>query len=273
MELDRAFEALGLMSRKPEGQLLATDFTKVRIAMSEKVYELNEKTQRQVEKKWKEHLASHPNDFDGLLASLHQCTLVKGELFLVARSVAFSVFYATRPEQSVCLEGVVLDKDFPLPLSVGAITRTSDNCIVVGQRSQTAFNRHEYTFLPGGYLDPDRDSFIERLNKKITPLLSPKLALGSEFSEELRYRDFTFFRWLGLVFSCVGSKQPLLAATLETPKTSQQVISLSRYGLRDENKKIFCVPADLASLKEFVSTHWLCSHDVWKLALWVAVNY
>lgn len=279
LEINEAFKALGLESRQNEGQLLATDFAKVSVTMSENSRELDEKTRQQVEEKWRKHLRSCSNDFEGPLVSLYKIFQIDNVLNLRVRPVSFSVFYATRPEQVALLErrdDEPLDWNYPLPLSVGAVTLTAPSpnypkgSLIFAKRSKTAFNRDEYTLLPGGYLNPIQDDFIEKEHRLSRRFVSPRLALDREFKEELRFESYKLVQWLGLVFNCIDSKQPLLAVALETPKTAEEVLAFASRGAECENTRIVCVPADLPSLKEFVATHRLCSHDVWKLALWVA---
>jgi len=276
VDLKEAFSVLGLEDRKKEAHLIAEGFSDVEITLGKNRRRIKESQLEQIEKKWKDHLKDHPNDFDGPLASFQRGKIQNNILYLETRPTKFSIFWATRPEESggLLVRASAFDREYPLPLSFGAIAVTAPSesypkgCIVVAKRSKTAFNEAEYTFLPGGYFDPQKDRFRESGKT----FLSLESAIIREAKEELNCRPKLPPQYLGLVYSRVGSKQPLIAVGLKLSETTEQ-LKLNKDVGEWENQDIFFVPADLKSLIYLSINYRLCTHDLWKLALYVSKNY
>lgn len=275
VELDKAFTVLGLLDRKHEAQLLTKDFSKVLVGLGRHRRNMPVSQREQIQKQWENHTKDHPNDFDGVLASLKSGKIQNNVLCLETRPTNFSIYWATRKTESSSLlvRATAFDRERPLPLSFGAITVTApsesypEGCIVVAKRGQTAFNEAEYTFLPGGYFDPGKDQFREAKRT----FLSLESAIIREAKEELNCRPNLPPQFLGLVFSRIGSQQPLIAIQLKLFETTEQLKSLKT--TEWENQEIFFVPNNLKSLIFLSINYRLCTHDLWKLALYVSKNY
>lgn len=271
MELNHAFDGLGLKERKEEAQLLVRGFTSINIALDKRSKRLDEEQEEQLNVFWKKYQAGHPEDVNGSVLSLKQYCIKKKELCLTVRPSNFASHLATQPRRPsrLAFTGGSMDNNYPLALSVGAVTTTTDDCMVFCKRTKTAFNSEEYTLPPGGYLNLD-DKFCQNDIQYISAVKG----IRREYLEELSGLGDCFnISLLGLVYSCIGSRQPLIAVELKIPYSKKEVEAMLNSTKQDwEMGKFHFVPTSMAKLREFAQNHYLCTHDVWKLALWVSKN-
>jgi hypothetical protein len=260
-----------LKKRKEEGQLLARRFSTVVIALDSRVQKFDVEQEESFAEVWNKHKEIYPDDINNENISLRQYSVKDEELFLRVRRSRFVAHLATQPKRPsrLIVTNRLLDNDYCLAVSVGAVAVTRDNYIVFCQRTGTAFNPGEYTLPPGGYLDIDD---IFRNDGK--NFLSLEKGIKREYREELRGLDYQFgVKTLGLVYSRIGSRQPLIAVETKIPHTRDEAESLLKSADQDwEMGEFHFIRADMDSLRNFVQSHHLCTHDVWKLALWVSKN-
>ena len=277
--LSVAFKVLGIEDRQKECLLFVRDIQNLEIMFAPKRDLAYEKEKERVRKFWEEHLKTYPEDTDGPIASLMNLARDKKDLKLTVRRKKFSdhLHGLACRSSKLLFNGSTLDRNNALALSVGAITLTKPSekypkgCIIFSQRKQTPLNCGEYTLLPSGYLDPAEDCYNEDGKK----YLSLAKALNREFGEELPgLRPYFDFKILGLIYVCVGSKQPLIVVSIKIPYTAEEAMSI--LGSRKPDREVenyFCVPADIESLREFFKKYPACSDAVYRTALWVADNY
>ncbi|MDD5569171.1 MAG: hypothetical protein PHG23_02035 [Candidatus Pacebacteria bacterium] len=281
MELDQAFKALGLEDRRAECRLLVQKFTEIKILLIRSRRSTNGEKEL-VRAFWDEHIKTHPNDTNDPIASLMYFSVKKGELLLTVRKKNFAEHLyglSSRPSEFV-FKGTPLDSKNALALSFGAVAVTKPSekypqgCIIFSKRGKTALNCGEYTALPGGYFNPTKDFTGKNSNGDKEKYISLEKAVERESSEELPGLDsYENLETLGLIYSCSGSKQPLIAISIKLPYATELAMQILRSRKPDwEVENYIFVPADIEGLKEFVKEHALCSHDVWKIALYVAKN-
>ena len=274
-ELNEAFRLLGIDDFQKKGQLV-TLCSEVNIIPSAQIHRYSKEKKEEFYQIWAKHIASHPKDFDGHLVSLKNITLEGGgpkkTVNLFVRPTLFSIFLATKEiRQGKRLKIATcraLDAEYPLPLSVGPITLTSDGYIVYSERQGTFFEDGQVNFLPSGYIDP----FKARLRGQ--GIISFREAVFRELREEVGLPNKGEIIPLGIVQSLSGSCQPLIAGVMKIPFTAKEVdIRTRSRAAAEEVKEVKFVHADIESLKKFCETHSLCAHDEWKIGLFVAMAY
>lgn len=282
---------LGLQNGSPEAQCLFAGFSGLRIFFGKPAWE-NRTTKEEKERikgVWQEHLKTHRDDFEGCLASLKGFSTRNGEVCLIVRSANFSSFVATRSKclgKRVTISSHSLDKDYPLPISFGIVTRTlpteenPNGCIVAAIRGNTAFDSGKATFLPGGYVNlENKKSWLEKRwpLAKVPGMemeyreIFPEKEIKRKLEEELKEVYWTNPpRLLGIVHSLSGSCNPAIIGRMDVSSTAENIMDFCKDGTVGGIKEIICVPADLNSLREFVQKHALGIHDVYKIAFYLA---
>lgn len=263
--------ALGLERYFSLGQVLIENFNSVDLTERNIKMDISSRTEREIERKWEKHLLTHPEDFDGDLGSvIEMYEYPRGTLKVKFHKGKFSQFYATyeRREPKLDLRQNILDRETCLPISIGAVMRTSptpenpSGCIVFAKRSKTAFDEKTITLLPGGYFDPTKDFFIGQRFDHLFKEYSIELTLLRELFEETRINLNTIkINYLGVVYNSQGSRQPLIACYIDIPFSKGLIAD-------EESEKIFLVRNDIKSVREFLKGKTLAIHDAWKLILY-----
>jgi len=178
--------------------------------------ELDPHLQRKIEKKWIAHLKQYPYEFNGALLSVSKIEARREILYITVRPTDYKTYIGTRwkrKKRKLDLAQKPLDRDFPLPLSIGAVTATKDDKIAIGIKKKVGLGKGLTTTLPGGYFDPQKD-----LNWQDCILREMKEELGieSNFIKSLKV--------LGLIFDCKVSQQPLLAIDMRVEVESEEII-------------------------------------------------
>ncbi|MCK9445311.1 hypothetical protein M0Q50_00290 [bacterium] len=273
MGLNESLRALGLEPRKGEIQILAQSLPyghlNIEIFCNSKPREMLKTQKPKVKLYWQEHLKTHPRDFNGKLLSVKMIKKMHGNVHIFTRPCHFAEFKWSR---QFCQGKILdikspepLDLEYPLPLSVGPIVQTvpdrkhPNGCIVVSIRGNTAIENGQAGFIPSGYFSPIEDCKMK--------MAFPSQAALREMREEMSGIDSWSKapKWSAIIQSTIGSCQPLITGIMEIPFTAKEVTAICNQNLEAELQKIFCVPADIESLKRFVAKNNLCSHDVGKI--------
>jgi hypothetical protein len=209
-------------------------FQQVRLQILPSKLELTQSLREKIEKRWKEHLMEHPYDFAGPLASVSEIKREERTLTLVLRRTDYKAFIGTRQRnrKSLNLTQKPLDKEFPLPLSIGAVTITQDNKIVAGIRERVGLSKGLVCTLPSGFFDPTKDFTWED-------------CLQRELREEIGIERFTQTKILGLIFDRKIAQQPLLAVRIKIPIASNEI---SRAQI-DEIKELAFIDNSITGVK------------------------
>lgn len=263
--------ALGLEGYFSLGQVLMEDFNSVDLIERRTRMNISSRAEREIERKWRDHLSTHPKDFDGDLGSvIEMYEYPRGTLKVKFHKGKFSQFYTTygNRKPKLDLSQHFLDKETCLPISIGAVMRTSptpespSGCIVFATRSNTAFEKETITLLPGGYFDPTKDFFIGQRSGHLVRNYSIEATLLRELFEETQINLNTVkVNYLGVVYNSRGSRQPLIACYIDIPFSNGLIAD-------EESEKIFLVKNDIKSVKNFLKGKKLATHDAWKLILY-----
>ncbi len=262
---------LGFEEYVSSGQVLCAGFENVELLEEKKQRRFSPEFLATIEAVWLKHLQNSPNDYNGRVGSIVSFSLSGKKLTIKFREGSFAEFYATqsrRPE-FVDVKSKCLDREICLPLSFGAVAVTKPSplhpkgCIVFAQRGKTAFDEDRLTLLPGGYFDPDKDYFRGERGK----VYSISVTILRELFEELHVPVCESVRFLGLVYNNQGSRQPLLALSLNLPFTTEELKEITRNMKEEEVRQIFFVENDISVVGEFIRGKKLAVHDAWKLLL------
>lgn len=280
MDSNGVFKLLSLENRKNQAQVIVSGFSELEIECTKRARIISDEQAAKVKEVWNEHLKSRPNDFDGSTLSLKRITVEGKKVQLLCRASKYSEFMVSRKEckigrLKICSQHNSIDFHYPVPVSFGMVVRTKptkehpNGCIIAAIRGDTTFESGKATFLPGGYIDPDKDA--KRINdgKKVINLND---VIMREYKEELPRLK----RWnkepkiLAIVHSLVESCQPAIIGWFEIPYTAEEVASICGEKFENEIQKIIFVPADIESLRVFAQKYSLCIHDVYKLVYYLA---
>jgi len=208
--------------------LVVGPFKEVKLEDTKSQWEPPKGLGKKIEKKWREHLKMRPNDFPGPMASVSSITIEEDRLIIKFRRTTYKEFIGTRRKstQRLILTKEPLDKNIALPFSVGAVTVTEDNKIVLEIRGKVGLGEGLLNTLPSGWFDPTQD-------------LTWRDCLLRELKEEtgVDEREVIEVKILGLVFDCKLTQQPLLAVTLRISRISKEIIQPR--GLKEIARLIF----------------------------------
>jgi len=208
-------------------------FQRVELCKTSSTLELKQSLKRKIERRWVEHLQKHPHDFPGPLASVCEIKMEGAILTLTLKRTDYKTYIATRwKKRKRLVKQRPLDREFPLPLSIGAVTVTEDNKIIVGIRERVGLARGLADTLPSGYFNPEEDARWED-------------CLVRELREEIGIEKFTKLKILGLIFDCKITQQPLLAVNLQLPFTSSEINWIG-----EETLEMIFIDNDINSIKE-----------------------
>jgi hypothetical protein len=277
MEFNDSLRILGLGSRKEEIQVLAQGLPyrhlDIEIFFSSTFRKMLGVQKTEVGLHWQKHLKTHPHDFNGKLLSVKAIKETHSNVYISTRTCHFAEFKWSRQfcqgKRIDINSSKPLDHEYPLPLSVGPIVRTvpdrkhPNGCIVVSIRGNTAIESGQAGFIPSGYFSPIEDCKVVDGMKMAFPF---RAALR-EMREEMPGIDSWSKapKWSAIIQTTIGSCQPLITGIMEVPFTAKEITATCNQNKVSELQKVFCVPADIQSLRRFVSTSNLCSHDVGKI--------
>lgn len=278
MKYEQALGALGL-NLEGKCQLLFGKEPKLTIVFVKIKDAVHKRCWLQIKEFWEEWIKTHLNDLDEPVASVMSIVSNGNGVTIRVRKKYFSGHVqgsATRPPKIGFSTGN-WDSGIVLALSIGAIAVTlpsenyPDGCIIFSKRKQTAFNCGEYTMLPSGYVQPEKD-YVKRGEEKF---IQVKKTLEQERKGELPGLEcYEEPKVLGLIYNCVGSRQPMLVMSvnfLYTTEEAEQILNAQKPDWEVDGY-VF-VPADIQSLKVFAKNNPVCFDALCRMALWVADNY
>jgi 8-oxo-dGTP pyrophosphatase MutT (NUDIX family) len=219
-----------------------------------------------VNKFWSGHLRDRPKDFDGCIASVKRITRAPGRALIETRWSHFAAYAFSREARQgrkIDLDDPVIDRCYPMPLTIGAIAITSDGRVVAARRGKTAYESDQVAFVPGGYFNPQNDC--------VGSALSIEKLLMRESQEELKIDLIDIMRWktMGMVQSLSGSCQPMIALMIDLAVTESEL--RKRFSADEEEiRELIFVDADKESLRELYWSRDLCPHDRYKVFLYIA---
>jgi ADP-ribose pyrophosphatase YjhB (NUDIX family) len=257
--LQSVAKTLGLEERFfKEVQVLTDDFREIEIAeIIDKPYSFNNKTAQRIEETWQKASEKNPQIFSGGMGSVMSLRIdQKRTLLLHLRKIRFKTFLGLREfsPSNMDLSKQPLDKDYPLPIGVGAVSITSDNKIIFGRRSSSTFEKGESTSLPSGYYDYDTDKSIPETFKK-------------ELKEEIGIEEYNSIQYLGIAYTS-GGKNPLIYAVLKLRFSSEHIKLITQNA--SEIDKYYFIDNNQEALKEFFKEHPPTSHDVARVTMYLA---
>ena len=218
---------------------------------------LPRRLQKKIEGVWIKHLQDHPYDFPGPLVSISEIE-VKGEiLHLAVRRTNYKTYIGTRwkrKRRKLDLAQKPLDRNFPLPLSIGAVTTTKDDKIVIEIRGKVGLGKGLTNTLPSGYFDPHKDlSWQDCILRE----MREELGIESNFIRSLKV--------LGLILDCKISQQPLLAVDMQVEVESEGIIPRE-----DEIAKLGFLENSMETVRRW--RHPWTPHSIGKLILHFALS-
>lgn len=278
-------EKLGLTERINEVQILASDFNTVDlegIAPFEnelQVFDLE--THKVIRSNWETKLAENPTMFPGPLASIQEFKVVNKVLKFRLQRSRFDIYDGLRKKLPAKLDlnqPGMLDRDFCLPLSMGAVTITAPDkenptgTLIFGIRSKsTAFGAGISTLLPAGYFNPESDRLIMGDPARQKWLMSIRFTCIKEMVEEIGIQDYSGFEYLGLIHDGVLAKQPLLGVKLSLDFTAEEVKAVARdFGFEVDSYHF--IPNTIEEVRSFITKHPLDPHSLGRLILYFATE-
>lgn len=273
---------LGLSKRLSEIQPLAQEFNSVNLegitGFEPQLQVFDLKTHERIQKNWETNLLKNPKLFPGSLASVRGFRVKRQILEFRLQKSRFDIYDGLRLTIPSKIDTTIkpLDRDFCLPLSMGAVTVTvadNDNpegCIIFGIRDKsTAFEQGRATTLPSGYYNPDLDRLVMGDPELHKWFMSIRFTTVRELLEETGLQDFRTLKYLGM-FHADGGRNPLIAMTLELDLTVDHVQSIARdaaiaRGKTFEISDYHFIPNRPEDVAIFIEKHPPASHDVAKL--------
>ena len=229
-------------------------------------------THIQIRSNWEEKLSENPRMFPGPLASVMDFRVQHQILKFRLQRSRFDIYDGLRSRIPSKIDTIIrpLDRDFCLPLSMGAVTVTVPNddnpegYIIFGIRSKsTAFEQGQSTTLPSGYYNPDSDRLVMGDPQLHRWFMSIRFTTVKELWEEIGIQDFRTLKYLGM-FHADGGRNPLIAMTLKLDLTVDHVQSIAR-DAGFEISKYHYIANTPEAVANFIKKHPPTSHDVAKL--------
>lgn len=150
------------------------------------------------------------------------------------------------------LAGIGGARNCCIPLSVGAITITSDHKVIVAKREGTCLNQNKWSFPAEGYMLPGKT-------------IENNLLL--EMEEELGICKYSSLQVIGLVFDRIV-KQPYIAIVCHLGISSEEVQIAFKYTDKTEFKEIRFIDNEEESFLSFCSKSDLTLHNLGKAILY-----
>ena len=213
--------------------------------------------------------------FPGPLASIMDFRVRDHILELRLQRSRFDIYDGLRERvpSKLNLEQKPLDRNFCLPLSMGAVTITApdddnaEGCIIFGIRSKsTAFGEGQSIALPSGYYNPDSDRLIMADPALHRWVRSIRFTTMKELKEEVGIQDYRVCEYLGLIYDGVLAKQPLIAMRLELDFTTEEMKAIA-HDVGFEIDKYYFITNRIEDVKAFIQRYPPTPHDVGKLIL------
>lgn len=277
--IEEVAQRLGLSGRIDEVQFLATDFKAIDldgIARFEDELQLFDlETHQHIRVNWEAKLAKNPKMFPGPLATVKDFRVDNRVLKFRLQRSRFDIYDGLRPRipQKIDLAQRPLDRDFCLPLSMGAVTVTAPDeanptgTIIFGIRSKTtSFGEGSSTILPSGYFNPDSDRLVIGDPGLHMGLMSVRFTVIKELKEEVGLQDYKMFGYLGLIHDGVLAKQPLIGVRLELEFTANEVKALA-HDMGAEVANYHFISNTIENVKEFIGRYPPMPHTLGILVL------
>ncbi len=215
-------QEMGVEAEANQTQILATEFKMVEITLITKEQRFSQTQESKIQEAWNKQKEKAGNNlWNDPMASLVNFSVNSfGGLELVLRKSDYKIYVGTRRRRLIDTDIIPMDKNSSLPISLGAITITSDNFIVLGLRSGTEAYEDEVGLCPSGYLDPS----AHFLKTELKEVISVEELILCELYEELRMQTYTSKAYLALI----QDMQPMIAVRLVIPFTRYEVEQIAR---------------------------------------------
>ena len=204
-------------------QILAIGFTGVEIAnfIPEK-QKFSRAQMSEIQERWNEQKRkAGKNLWNNSMASVVSFSIdAFGRLELVLRKSDYKTYVGTRKERFINTDDMSMDENYSLPISMGAVTITSDDFIVLGLRSETEAHRDKLAVVPSGYFDPS----VHYIRTEAGKILSIEVLILSELYEELGIQTYSSKIYLALIQDI----QPMIAMKLEIPYTKREMEQIAK---------------------------------------------
>lgn len=188
--------------------------------------------------------------FDGKLVHVERISWSGDKAIIRACIGSYKDFICTdRPDT---IDGINEAKDCCIPLSVGAITITGDDKIVIAKRHGTYLNNGKWSFPAEGYMVPGES-------------IEGNLLVETE--EELGISAYDGLRIMGIVFEEV-TRQPYIAVILETSVSSQSLLDSFNSCPDKEFEEISFIDNEREDFIRFYEGHDLTPHNLGKATLY-----
>jgi len=254
-------------------QFLAVGFENVEVeSFDETMQRFKTVDNRKITERWQHFAQAHDKVFDGNLASVKAVRIVNNSLKIQLRLSSFSRYIGTRSSEPrpINLSRKILDEDYALPLTVGSVTVTKDNWIMLGVKKREvrtdrylSSSANYISLIPLGYFDPDEDM----LNRKYRP----DLTIWREFAEELGMERAGELHAIGLICDFVEKQQPLLVFRLDLPLRKVQV-QRQIEGLSEHSGLVFFPDGNFQEMRELLNKSIVSTHALGAIMLHTALS-
>ena len=248
-------ERMGVLEEAKQAQILATGFKAVEISSDNFVREMQKfsvEKESEIQKRWNEQKRKiGKNLWNDPTASVVNFSIdVFGRLELVLRRSDYKTYVGTREKRFVNTNLIPMDENCSLPLSMGAVTITSDDFIFLGLRDKTEARRNELGLAPSGYLDPS----VHFLKTELGEIISVEELMLCELFEELKIQTYTKKAYLALI----QDMQPMIAVRLEIPFTKKEMERIAEINF--EHSKFIYVENTIDGIKKAFKKYEFTTH-------------
>jgi len=235
----------GVAKKAGETQILATGFKTVEIPPDNfirKTQKFFVEKELEIQKRWNEQkIKAGKNLWNDPMASVVDFSIdVFRRLELVLRKSDYKTYVGTREKRFVNVNNIPMDRNSSLPLSIGAVTITSDDFIVSGLRSGTEVYKDKVGLAPSGYLDPS----VHSLKTEMGEVISVEILILCELYEELRIQSYIAKEYLALI----QDMQPMIAVRLEIPFVRREIEQIAKISF--EHSKFIYIENTIDEVKK-----------------------
>ncbi|MGB2762186.1 MAG: hypothetical protein WBC21_01445 [Minisyncoccales bacterium] len=238
-------EKMGVVKETGETQILATGFKAIEVLPDNFIKETQKfsiEKESKIQKKWnRQKRKAGKNLWNDPMASVVSFSIdVFGRLELVLRKSDYKTYVGTREKRFINTDDIPMDRNSSLPISMGAVTITSDDFIVLGLRSKTEAHRNELGLGPSGYLNPS----VHSLKTEMGEIISVEELILCELYEELRIQTYIKKEYLALI----QDMQPMIAVRLEIPFTKREMEQIAEINF--EHSKFIYIENTIDEVKK-----------------------
>ena len=229
--------------------------SKLRIDFIPKKQKFDLETKKEINKHWQKS----KDCFNGSLINVIQFENNEDVSYFLTQIGSYKDFIGTKNKRPNSLNNVSKG-NYCMPLSIGSITISNDNKIVVSKRKGTFLNNNCYSFPAEGYLD------LRCITNNNVSIFN---GLALEMNEELGINELRAFHILGIVYDSLITKQPYIATIWKTSLNSTEIEERFYYAEKKEFQSIEFIENEKDCFIEFINGHELTLHNLGKAMLYI----